>query len=600
MSTPPFHRLTIKKRDGRVVAFDRTKIVAAIMKAAHSVQGSDYRLAEDLADQVIATLKLAEAKGDQQPGVEQIQDAIEKTLIENGHARTAKAFILYRAERSRVREQKSEIMEWLGQALADPETGSSKLLPAKHHAVGKAITAEFALRRLLPTSEAEAHSRGDWYIHGLSDYAQTPHSGLVPLTPVLKAGIRQGSGALPPAQELTDLPAMTTAAVLGTASEAHAGIAILNFDSVWARSLPVEAAAAQMCESVAGLMKVLNVGVVDGRLEPLTASFHVGSDVNQAAREVTRALLEQRMTGAGQGPFARPHVVYVLTEGVNTRPSDPNFDLTELAMRVATARGGVDFLYNCPGHAVFSSQACLAVNPNENRGVPLAARISVNLPRLALRARRQGFETADLLQEALSRAAQHLHQRAQTLARRPSKAFRFLSGDFLPLAGETPRAEPWEEIWQRPRAAINLVGLAETLMVLSGQHHGLSPSAQAEGLTLIRAAGARAAKLNEEFDSEFILQGTPAFTAAQRFIRLDRREFGIIRGVTDRDHYTTGVAVPLPGAEHRATEAAYLPLLLGGSPCEAPAAAENLEAGLKWLNEGVQSGVRWLRFPARA
>ena len=100
----------IRKRDGRVVAFDRTKIVAAIMKAAQAVQGSDYRLAEDLADHVVRRAGGMET-ADAVPTVEAVQDLIEKILIEQGHARTAKAFILYRARRSRIREGKSELMD---------------------------------------------------------------------------------------------------------------------------------------------------------------------------------------------------------------------------------------------------------------------------------------------------------------------------------------------------------------------------------------------------------------------------------------------------------------------------------------------------------
>ncbi len=104
----------IKKRDGRIVPFDQTKIVQAIMKAAQAVHGHDDRLALSLADSVI---KAVNDGRDTIPTVEAIQDAIEKVLISQGHARTAKAFILYRATRSRIREGKSELMETVGDIL---------------------------------------------------------------------------------------------------------------------------------------------------------------------------------------------------------------------------------------------------------------------------------------------------------------------------------------------------------------------------------------------------------------------------------------------------------------------------------------------------
>ncbi len=100
---------TIVKRDGRKAEFDVKKIADAIYKAAQVLGGKDYDMAVDLANQVVDylenTCKLEE------PGVEQIQDAVERVMIENGHARTAKEFILYRAERTRVRDMNTRLMK---------------------------------------------------------------------------------------------------------------------------------------------------------------------------------------------------------------------------------------------------------------------------------------------------------------------------------------------------------------------------------------------------------------------------------------------------------------------------------------------------------
>ena len=92
----------MRKRDGRLVAFNKTKIADAIFKAALAV-GGEYRvLAEELANVVVMFLEKNYA--DQPPQIEEIQDTVEKVLIEMGHARTAKAYILYRDRRARVRE----------------------------------------------------------------------------------------------------------------------------------------------------------------------------------------------------------------------------------------------------------------------------------------------------------------------------------------------------------------------------------------------------------------------------------------------------------------------------------------------------------------
>ena len=94
----------VKKRDGTVAPFDKIKISNAIYMAAKAVGGEDKILADKLADEVV--LFLYTLKGDKTPEVEEIQDAVEKILIENGHARTAKAFILYRKQREILRKKK--------------------------------------------------------------------------------------------------------------------------------------------------------------------------------------------------------------------------------------------------------------------------------------------------------------------------------------------------------------------------------------------------------------------------------------------------------------------------------------------------------------
>ena len=94
----------VKKRDGEIVTFDKSKISNAIYQAAKAVGGEDSELAEKLANEVI--LYLYTKKGHETPEVEEIQDAVEKTLIENGHARTAKAYILYRKQREILRKKK--------------------------------------------------------------------------------------------------------------------------------------------------------------------------------------------------------------------------------------------------------------------------------------------------------------------------------------------------------------------------------------------------------------------------------------------------------------------------------------------------------------
>ena len=97
----------IKKRDGRQVPFNIEKIANAIFKAAQTVGGREFSEAMALADKVCQ--RLSEEIIGRNPSVEEVQDMVEKVLVEEGHAKTAKAYILYRADRTRAREKDSSL-----------------------------------------------------------------------------------------------------------------------------------------------------------------------------------------------------------------------------------------------------------------------------------------------------------------------------------------------------------------------------------------------------------------------------------------------------------------------------------------------------------
>ncbi len=136
---------SVRKRDGRVVPFDKTKIADAIFKAAQSVGGEDRYLAEQMADVVTFYL---EKKGVEVPDIEEIQDAVEKVLIEMGHAKTAKAFILYRDWRTRVRniikvrKQKKSHVSSTDFALMVSTTQTADILPWDKNKISDALIKE--------------------------------------------------------------------------------------------------------------------------------------------------------------------------------------------------------------------------------------------------------------------------------------------------------------------------------------------------------------------------------------------------------------------------------------------------------------------------
>lgn len=107
----------IQKRDGRIVNFDATKITEAIFAAAKAVGGDDFETAKTLTFQVLDYLQ--EQFGSSLFSVEDVQDMVEKVLIEKGYARTAKAYILYRDRRTRIREGRSDLMDAVEDILVE-------------------------------------------------------------------------------------------------------------------------------------------------------------------------------------------------------------------------------------------------------------------------------------------------------------------------------------------------------------------------------------------------------------------------------------------------------------------------------------------------
>jgi ribonucleoside-triphosphate reductase len=164
----------VRKRDGRLEAFDQERITNAIWKAAKAVGGKDRELAKRLSDQVVAELQ--RRFGDEGvPTVEEIQDLVEKILIENGHARTAKAYILYRKQHQDLRELASllssadmvdqylEIEDW----RVRENSNMSYSLQGLNNYLSSTVIAKYWITRIYPPNIADAHFSGDIHIHNL-------------------------------------------------------------------------------------------------------------------------------------------------------------------------------------------------------------------------------------------------------------------------------------------------------------------------------------------------------------------------------------------------------------------------------------------------
>jgi len=170
---------TVRKRDGKLVPFDIAKITDAIFKAAEAVGGHDHTAAEMLANQTEKAIAKRFHKNSI-PAVEEIQDLIEKVLIEEGHAKVAKAYILYRDQHRKIREKKNLILDinhtmdgYLQQSdwrVNENSNVNYSLGGLILHNSG-AITANYWLNNIYTQDIADAHKNGDLHIHDLSMFS---------------------------------------------------------------------------------------------------------------------------------------------------------------------------------------------------------------------------------------------------------------------------------------------------------------------------------------------------------------------------------------------------------------------------------------------
>ena len=230
---------SIKKRDGRTVAYEEAKIADAILRAfeaAGSAKGKEE--AERLAR--IVTKNISRDELVDIPSVEGVQDVVEKVLIDEGYAKTAKAYILYRAERSRARESQTRLMHILSDitfkdaadsdvkrenANIDGDTAMGTMLK-----YGSESAKQFYDMYVLNPKHAKAHREGDIHIHDLDFLTLTTTCTQIDLTKLFKDGFSTGHGVLREPQDIGSYASLACIAIQSNQNDQHGGQAIASFD----------------------------------------------------------------------------------------------------------------------------------------------------------------------------------------------------------------------------------------------------------------------------------------------------------------------------------------------------------------------------------
>ena len=649
---------TIKKRNGTPVPFDVNKIRSAIHKANEAAQIEAIAPVqfEKLVDEVVESIP-----DGQVPDVEQVQDLVEEKLIANGFAKTAKAYILYRAEHTKVRKTEADLVNIYREltftsaadadikrenANIDADTSMGTML--KYGSEGANY---FVDNYILPKDIAAAHINGDIHIHDKDFYMLTETCCQIDLIKLFHDGFSTGHGFIRQPKSIATYASLACIAIQANQNEMHGGQAVPNFDYAMAEGVACTFRkeyydAVQRyfwleydCENVLGepfrsalkdaMPERINMSNIDDHEELLVqwllktgeqwlgktpteeeirrchktsiriamketdqatyqameslvhnlntmnsragaqvpfSSINYGTCTSPEARMAMKNLLKVTDAGLGNGETAIfPVQIFKVKEGINYNPGDPNYDLFRLAIKVSAKRlfpnfSFIDAPFNLPYYkegdyntevAYMGCRTRVMGNHYDPTKEVTCGRgnlsfTSINLPRLGILAKGNMDKFYKLLDKRLALCCRQLLHRFGIQSKKTVKNYPFLMGQGIWIDSDKLNInDEVGEVLKHGTLSVGFIGLAETLVALTGKHHGESEESRKLGLEIIGHMRKYMDDESEKTGLNFTLLATPAEGLSGRFVRIDQKRFGKIPGVTDREYYTNSFHVPV-------------------------------------------------------
>ena len=648
----------IRKRNGEIVPFVKEKISDAIHKAnLESIDNTfDQKRLTQLADEVVKELGREKV-----PAVEFIQDVVEKVLIKNNYASTAKAYILYRAERAKLRQAQGNLMDIYNEltfknaadadikrenANIDADTAMGTML--KYGSEGSKY---FIDNYILPKGIAAAHQDGTIHIHDKDFYMLTETCCQIDLLKLFKGGFSTGHGFLREPNDIRSYAALACIAIQANQNEMHGGQAVPNFDfsmapgvaktyrkmyfealasffhavlsmhledarllaKAIAKNIPMDITMSNGEEYKAKLVEFLpehqashnyqwispnqaerahkyaaetaldatdratyqamealihNLNTMNSRAGAQVpfSSINYGTDTSPEARMVMKNLLMATEAGLGNGETPIfPVQIFKVKEGVNYNSSDPNYDLFKLAIKTSAKRlfPNFSFLdapfnlqYYKPGDynsevAYMGCRTRVMGNVHDQEREVTCGRgnlsfTSINLPRIAIKAGKDMKKFYQELDDVIEMVFRQLLHRFKIQCSKKGRNYPFLMGQGVWIDSDSIGPDDSvAEVLKHGTLSMGFIGLAECLTALIGQHQGQSPEAQKLGLEIVSYMRQRMDEKSQQTGLNFSLLATPAEGLSGRFVRLDKKLYGEIPGVTDKDYYTNSFHVPV-------------------------------------------------------
>ena len=319
------------------------------------------------------------------------------------------------------------------------------------------------------------------------------------------------------------------------------------------------------------------------------SSINYGTDTSAEGRMVIANLLRATEEGLGNGETPIfPVQIFKVKEGINYNPEDKNYDLFRRSMEVSAKRlfpnySFIDAPYNLQyykeGHpeteiAYMGCRTRVAANVYDPSNEIMYGRgnlsfTSINLPRLGIKASGDIDFFFEMLDKEIDLVCEQLLERFKVQSSRKVKNSPFLMGQGVWLGSDNLN---WDdevgEILKHGTLTAGFIGLAECLTALIGKHHGESEEAQKLGLEIVGYMRKRMDEMSQKTHLNFSLIATPAEGLSGRFVNIDKKKYGIIEGVTDKEYYTNSfhipVKFPISAFDKIKLEAPYHALTNGG------------------------------------
>ena len=573
--------MNIIKRDGRIVQFDKEKIITAILKAFGAV-GTIDEYAKAKAENIANYIEDKVSERPEPYGVEEIQDLVEQGLMSLKHKDVAKAYILYREERNKVRQGKTALMKLIGKKIDASDVQNQNANMDEHSFGGRMgearneLMKDYALNYCVSKQTRDNHINNEVYIHDLDSYAVGEHNCLtIPFDDLLAKGFNTRQTDVRPARSINT--AFQLVAVIfqlqslqqfGGVSASHLDWTMvpyvrLSFFKHWrdghkyilhdenadnlvffedksitddyykdgAYEYAMALTERELMQAVQGRYHNLNtLQSGSGNQLPFT-SINYGTCTLPEGRMVTKALLEGSIEGVGKvrkTPIF-PCGIFQCMKGVNRAPGDPNYDLFQLALRSTAQRlypnyVNVDWSVNAgydrnDPKTYVSTMGCRTYNGADINAEPFM----------------------ELLDQKIHEAKDSLVERYKhVISQDPSSAkFMYENGLILGYDGKTV-----ESAMKHGTLVIGQLGLAETLQILIGKDH-TTPEGMELAKRIAQLFKDRCAEFKKDLHLNIGVYYTPAenlcYTAMKKF----KKKYGEIPNVSDREYFTNSIHVPV-------------------------------------------------------